>query len=194
MTPGAHAGIAIEPARAALAIIDIQERLAAAMTPEILDQVESNVSILCELARRFAMPVVLTEQYPRGLGRTRAPIEAAVASLGGLLHRFDKLEFSAARAEAFGPLWERLRRTQWIVTGMECHVCVYQTARQLCELGASVQVPCDAVVSRRTANWEVGLELISRAGAIVTSTETIVFDALQTAGSDDFRAMSRLVR
>jgi nicotinamidase-related amidase len=184
----------VDAARAALLIVDVQDRLAAAMSAASLERVERNIGILCEAARRYEIPVVVSQQYPRGLGETREPIRKALEPLGTRVHWFDKLEFSAARAEPFGPLSDRIARSQWIVTGMECHVCVYQTVRDLCGRGAVVHVPGDAVISRHDDNWRVGIDLMKRAGAIVTSTEVIVFDLLGRAGSDDFKALSRLVR
>jgi nicotinamidase-related amidase len=77
---------------------------------------------------------------------------------------------------------------------METHVCVYQTARDLVSRGYQVHVPVDAVSSRTKSNWRVGLELIERAGAIPTSTEVCVFDLLQRAGGDDFKALSKLIK
>lgn len=185
--------LAIQRDRAALLIVDIQERLAAAMEPEKLAVVESNVAVLIEVARRFSIPMVVSEQYPKGLGKTRTPIADAIAK-GGEVHRFEKIEFGVCDAPPFSALWDDMGRDQWIVTGMEAHVCVYQSVRQLAERGASVHVPGDAVLSRTPENLGVGLSLCERAGAVVTSTETVAFDALKRAGSEDFKAISRLIR
>lgn len=192
----AVAGLRIAPERAVVMVVDIQERLAAAMDPRALARVEANVAVLLELARRLAIPVVATEQYPRGLGKTREPIEEALGALGGSARRVEKLEFSACECEAFGDVWRELagERTQWIVTGMEAHVCVLQTARDLAARGATAHVPRDAVISRSEDNLRAGLEVAERAGAVVTSTEIVVFDALGRAGTEDFKAMSKLVR
>jgi nicotinamidase-related amidase len=189
------ADLALERHRAALLVIDVQERLAAAMPPEAMASLTRNVTILCEAARRFGLPVVVSQQYPRGLGATIAPIEEALGALPPAhLHRFDKLEFSACGAPAAAGLWDRLGRDQWITTGMEAHVCVYQTVRQLRESGKAVHVVRDAVVSRTPDNLATGLSLAERAGAVVTSTEVVVFDLLEKAGSDDFKALSKLVK
>lgn len=185
----------IQPARAALLIVDVQERLAAAMPPEGMAALARNTAILVEAARRFGMPVVVSQQYPRGLGPTIAPVEEALATLpAASLHRFDKVEFSACAAPAFAPIGQALDRTQWVVAGMETHVCVYQTVRQLVAHGAAVHVVRDAVLSRTAENLAVGLGLIERVGAITTSTEVVVFDLLERAGTDDFKALSKLIR
>lgn len=189
------ANITISRARAVLLIIDFQERLAAAMPESERAQAERNVCILIEAARRFGMPVVVSQQYPKGLGPTVPAIEEALATLD-TVHRFDKVDFSACDAADFPMIHETLgeERSQWILTGMETHVCVYQTARELCEGGHSVHVPMDAVTSRFRNNWRIGLDLIGRSGGVITTTETVVFDALGRAGTDDFKALSRLIR
>jgi len=184
----------IDPGRAAFLFVDIQDKLHPAMAEPARKSVERYVPVLAELARRFEIPVVVSEQYPQGLGATIAPVQQALATLGDGAHRFEKVDFSFCATEEFASLWDKLGRDQWIVTGMETHVCVYQSVRGLIERGASVQVPRDAVASRTAENIEVGLGLIERAGAVVTSTEVVVFDVLRRAGGDDFKALSRLIR
>jgi nicotinamidase-related amidase len=184
--------------RAALLVVDIQERLVPAMPAEISARVVKHTSILIDAAARLGVPIVVSQQYPKGLGATLPAIEdvlAAVAKDGGAqLHRFDKLEFSAAAAPAFSALAPKLGRDQWIVTGMEAHVCVYQSARDLVARGMGVHVVADAVCSRTKANWRTGLDLADRAGAITTSTEVCVFDLLGRAGTEEFRALSKAIR
>src|SRR5262249_20371780 len=120
-------------------------------------------------------------------------IEDALAD-AKLVHRFDKLEFSAAASPEFARLAPALGRDQWILCGMEAHVCVSQSARDLAARGWTVHACADAVCSRTAQNREVGLGLIERAGAIVTSTEVCVFDLLHRAGSDEFRALSKVIK
>jgi nicotinamidase-related amidase len=190
----AAAGLRIDAAKAALLIVDVQERLWAAMAPDDRAMCLKNIRILVELARRLAIPVVLSEQYPKGLGRTVAEIDDLLSAPGIVLHRMEKVEFSCVAAPAFAPLADALRREQWIVAGMESHVCVYQTVRDLVARGAAVHVAADAVISRTRENRAIGLDLVAKAGGVVTSTEVVVFDALHRAGSEEFRAMSKLVR
>jgi nicotinamidase-related amidase len=171
-------------ARAALLVVDIQERLAPAMPEAVLAQVVRNTKILIDAARRLGLPIVASQQYPKGLGPTIAPIEE---SLAGAV-RFDKIDFSAARYEGLP------KRDQWIVCGMEAHVCVFQTARDLVAKGYAVHVPADAICSRTRENWKIARKLLDRAGAIVTSTEVVVFDLLERAGSDDFKALSKAIK
>lgn len=180
----------------ALLVIDIQEKLAAAMDPDVMERVIRNTNILLEAARRMGIPVVLSEQYPKGLGPT---VSALTPSLDAIdeLSRLEKVDFSVCSADGFGEVASRLaakKRTQWIVAGMETHICVYQSARALCESGAGVHIAVDAVVSRAKHNYRTGLRLAERAGAHLTSTETVVMDLLAKAGGDDFKAISKLIR
>jgi nicotinamidase-related amidase len=185
----------LEPGRAALLVVDVQERLAAAMPEAELAALTRNVGILIQTAGRFHLPVVVTEQYPRGLGHTIAAVEEPLGRIDGeLVRRLEKVEFSACGAPGFAALADELGRDQWIVTGMETHVCVYQTARQLGAGGAAVHVVSDAVCSRTAQNRAIGLGLIERTGAILTSTEVVVFDLLGRAGTDDFKALAPLVK
>jgi nicotinamidase-related amidase len=179
--------------RTALLVVDIQERLAPAMPPAVLEQVVKNARILIETARRLSMPIVVSQQYPKGLGTTLPAIEDALSGAEHL-HRFDKVEFSAVDCAAFGELAPKLARDQWIVCGMETHVCVYQTVRGLVARGYQAHACADAVSSRTKTSWRVGLGLIERAGGVVTTTEASVFDLLQKAGSDDFKALSKLIK
>jgi nicotinamidase-related amidase len=188
--------MALDRSRAALLVIDVQDRLAAAMPADPMAALVRNTCILLEAARRFVLPVVVSQQYPKGLGQTVLPVaDALVALAPGQLHRFDKVEFSACAAPAFADLAPHLTgRDQWIVTGMEAHVCVYQTVRHLRQETDAVHVVRDAVLSRAPENLAVGLSLIERTDSIVTSTETVVFDLLGAAGTDDFKALSKLIR
>jgi nicotinamidase-related amidase len=178
----------------ALLVIDVQERLTRAMPPARAEGVVKSTVILLEAARRFGMPVVATEQYPEGLGPTVAPVADALARLQPAVSPIPKLEFSAlGRAEVQGAVRAAARGT-WIVVGLETHVCVWQTVRSLLDDGAAVHVVADASLSRREEDVQIGLELCRRAGAVITSTEVVVFDLLERAGTDDFRALSKLVR
>jgi nicotinamidase-related amidase len=189
------ADLELFPESAGLAIVDVQERLAAAMPDDDMRVVLRNAHTLVQAARRLGLPVALSEQYPQGLG---AALPVLAEELDRFpqerLERFAKQEFSCAAVPGWMRFVEVTGRRQWIVVGMEAHVCVYQTVRALCERGFSVHVPRDAVVSRKTANRDAGLALMERAGAIVTSTETVVFDLLKQAGTDEFKKIAQLLK
>jgi nicotinamidase-related amidase len=188
------ASIALSRTRAALFVVDIQERLIPAMPEEVAAQVIKNTQVLIETAARLGVPVIVSQQYPKGLGQTVGALETTLAGANPSLHRFDKAEFSGANTAEFLALAPKLGRDQYIVTGMEAHVCVYQTARDLAARGFQVHVPSDAICSRTKTNWRAGCELIARSGAIPTSTEVCVFDLLARAGTDDFKALSKLIK
>lgn len=165
------------------------------MHPEVLPQVVRNTAVLIETANRFGLPIVVSQQYPKGLGPTLPALEDALrAAQNAPVHRFDKTIFAASTCDEFAALAPTLKRDQWIVTGMEAHVCVYQTARGLIARGYQAHVVSDACCSRAKPNWRIGLGLCERAGALVTSTEVVVFDLLGRAGTDDFKALSRLIK
>jgi nicotinamidase-related amidase len=184
----------VSPHRATLLIIDVQEKLAAAMPGDALDRLVKNVAILAEAARRFGLPVVVSEQYPKGLGRTLPAIEEALAPLGAQVKRIEKIEFSVDGNAGFSALRRGLGRDQWVVAGMEAHVCVWQSVRDLRNHGDQVHVLADAVTSRSDDNRRIGLGLAAQVDAVVSSTEVVVFDLLGKAGSDDFKALSKLIR
>lgn len=179
--------------RAALLVVDIQERLAPAMPEAVRDLVIRNTNVLIEAAKKLGLPIVVSQQYPKGLGLTVTAIEDGLRDAPNL-HRFDKLEFSAAATPELAALAPKLGRDQWIVTGMEAHVCVYQSARGLALRGYQTHVVADAVSSRTKANWRIGLDLAAKAGAFITSTEVCVFDLLGRAGTDEFKALSKLIK
>lgn len=190
-------------ARAALLVVDIQERLVPAMPPEVAAQVIKNTKLLITAAARLGVPVVVSQQYPKGLGVTVPELATALdeaAGTGADVYRFDKVEFSAAAAPAFAQLppaqktGALMAREQWIVCGMETHVCVYQTVRDLVGPATAVHLASDAVCSRSISNWRIGIDLARAVGAVVSSAETIVFDLLKQAGTDEFRALSKVIK
>ena len=170
----------------ALLVIDVQERINAVMADQgHLPRLE----VLIEACREIGVPVLASEQYPQGLGPT---VDSLAALLGDDLP--GKLTFSCARDDGLRKLVDDSGRKQIIVTGIETHVCVFQTARDLTAEGYTVHVPRDTTMSRTRANWQAGLELMDRAGAVVTSAETVIFDLLGRAGTDQFKVMSKLVK
>src|SRR4051794_1485939 len=169
-------------AECVLAVIDIQERLAAAMPAR--EAVVRTTGILLEAAGRLGIPVLITEQYPKGLGRTVAELEPRVP--GGAV-RVEKTAFSGCGALA-------ISRPQVVIAGMEAHVCVLQTALELAAEGREVFVVADAVCSRTEANSANALARMQAAGVIVTNVESVLFEWLRDAKHDHFRDISKLIR
>jgi nicotinamidase-related amidase len=178
-------------ARAVLAVIDVQERLLPAIPEERRTQVLRNVLIAIDAATILGLPTVASEQYPKGLGPTVPEVRE---HLGDTCTPVEKLVFSCGRSPEFRAALEATGRRDVILCGVEAHVCVLQTTLDLLGNGYRVFVPADAVASRRLLDWERGLALMERAGAVVGTTEIFVFQLLERAGTDEFRAISKLVR
>jgi nicotinamidase-related amidase len=180
------------PSTTLLAVIDVQDRLVPALPPPALEQVTRGITVLLEAARLLGAPVAATEQYPKGLGRTIAPIAAKLDAAG--VPRIEKVDFSACGAPEFRAVLDKVAPAAVVVVGIEAHVCVFQTVRDLRARGLDVYVPIDAVGSRRDDHRDAGIALCERAGAMKTTAETVVFDWLERAGTDAFRALSKLIR
>jgi nicotinamidase-related amidase len=180
-------GFRLQRTEAALLVVDVQEKLAAAMPKEALERMLNRTSALVEGARVLGLPIVFTEQYPKGLGPTVPLLRERLAGLVAV----EKLRFSAAddrvRAQLRG-------RRQVLVAGMETHICVYQTVRELAEDGVLPVVCADAVLSRFEVDGRVGLQLAADAGAMVSTVETALFDLLGEAGSPEFKRISAAIR
>jgi nicotinamidase-related amidase len=172
----------VRAADSALVVIDVQERLAAAMPSG--EPVVRATGLLLEAAGRLGIPVWLTEQYPKGLGSTVAEV---AAKLPAGSQRIEKMSFSACGALP-------LSRPQVVLAGMEAHVCVLQTALELAAAGREVFVAADAICSRSEANYINALSRMELAGVVVTNTESVVFEWLRDASNEHFRTISKLIR
>jgi nicotinamidase-related amidase len=170
----------LERERAALVVVDVQEgfRPYAAFAG-----VAEGCAKLVRAARILALPALVSEQYPKGLGHTAPEV--------GLQDepRIEKTVFSAARAEGF----DLAGREQAVVCGIETHVCVSQTVHDLLDRGVEVHVPADAVGSRHALDYEHGLERMERAGAVVSTVEAVLFELLECAGTPEFKAVQKLI-
>jgi nicotinamidase-related amidase len=175
--------------KAVLVVIDVQEKLCRAMDEKVLERLAGNIGILQEAARELGLPVVATEQYVKGLGETLCVLKEKLVEPA-----IEKMAFSCCGESSFPEKLKALGRQQVIVTGMETHVCVLQTVLELLDAGYTVHLVRDAVMSRRKDNWFVGLETAREAGAVITSTETALFQLLRVAGSEEFKKLSKLVR
>jgi nicotinamidase-related amidase len=166
--------------RTALVVVDVQEGF---RSYESFAAVTTACAKLVQAARILQLPSLVSEQYPKGLGHTAPEVG---------LHeepRIEKTVFSAARAEGF----ELGGRTQAIVCGIETHVCVSQTVHDLLDQGLEVHVPADAVGSRHRLDYERGLERLQRAGATVSTVESVLFELLERAGTPEFKEVQRLI-
>jgi nicotinamidase-related amidase len=174
----------LDPERTTLIVVDVQEGFRKAV-PDF-DRVAKATATLIEGAEAIGIPIVVTEQYPKGLGAT-APEIAEHLPEG--TEPLDKVCFSAADAEGF----DLGGRDQALVCGIETHVCVNQTALDLLGSGVEVHVPEDAVGSRTEQNKRVGLQKMERAGALMSTVEMALFELLGRAGTDEFRRVQKLI-
>jgi nicotinamidase-related amidase len=174
--------------KALLLIIDIQERLAAAM--KMKASVTTNCLHLLEAARLLSIPVMLTEQYPKGLGPTLKEIREAVPGL----EPFEKTAFDCCKEQGFQEKVAAYERRTVIIAGMEAHICVLQTALGLMREGYGVHVVMDAVCSRRKDDFKAALDTMRDAGAVVSTTETVLFQLLERAGTEPFKIISKRIK
>jgi nicotinamidase-related amidase len=174
----------LEADRAALVVVDVQEAFRKAV-PDF-ERVAKATATLIEGAGAIGVPVVITEQYPKGLGET---VPEVAEHLPDGTEPLEKVVFSAAGADGF----DLGGRDQALVCGIETHVCVNQTVLDLLGSGAEVQVAEDAVSSRSEENKRVGLHKMEQAGAVLTSVETALFELLGRAGTDEFKRVQRLI-
>jgi len=174
----------LDPLRAALVVVDVQEGFREAI-PDF-DRIAAAVATLARGAAAIEIPVVVTEQYPKGLGGT---VPEVADHLPEGTEPLPKTVFSAASAEGF----DLAGREQAVVCGIEAHVCVNQTVLDLLDRGIEVHVVTDAVGSRTEANRRLGLAKAEQAGAWPTSVETALFELLGEAGTDRFKAVQRLI-
>ncbi len=173
---------------ALLMVIDIQERLAQVMTMK--EQVVNNTLHLLELAKLLKIPVVLTEQYPKGIGPTVKEIQEQL----GVYRPLEKLTFDCCAEPAIEDALRATNRRQIIIVGMETHICVLQTTLSLLNKGLNVHIVSDGVCSRLKHNWQVGLQLMRDAGAVISSTEIVLFQLLGVAGTEEFKAISKRIK
>ena len=181
----------LERDRAALVVVDVQEGFRPYAS---FEGVVDGAGKLVQAARILGLPLIVSEQYPKGLGHTAPELGLATmtdepAADESRERLLEKTVFSAARADGF----DLQGRTQAVVCGIETHVCVSQTVHDLLAEGVEVHVPADAVGSRHQIDYERGLERLQRAGAEVSTVEAVVFELLERAGTPEFKAVQKLI-
>lgn len=172
-----------------LVLLDMQVKLASAMPVDAMADVVKNCGILLQAAKILEVPLIVTEQYPQGLGHTLPELTALLPAC----HPVEKVAFSCANEPKFNRLLTR-DHSQVVLSGMEAHICILQTALDLLATGKQVFVAEDAVISRSYANKANAIARMRDAGCVISNTESIVFEWLGMAGSDAFKAISKLVR
>src|SRR5271165_905510 len=177
--------MALEPEQCALLVIDIQEKL----LPPIFqrEQLVRNASLLIRAASILKIPALISTQYAKGLGGTVAEIASLLAGTEAV----DKTLFSCFGSDAFCTLLKRLpgQRNTLLLCGMESHICVTQTALGALREGYLVHVASDAVSSRTKSNWKIGLGRMQAAGAVISSTEMMIYELMRSSSSAAFKEL-----
>jgi len=173
--------------KACLVVVDVQGKLATIV--EESESVIENIAKLVQGIQALGIPLLWLEQNPSRLGPTAEEIAQHIKG-----QPISKISFSACREESFMEAVKRSGRTQFLVTGIETHICVYQTARQLKEQGFEVEVVVDAVSSRTKENKQIGLAKMQALGILPTSTEMILYELMQRGDHDQFKTILQLVK
>ena len=176
---------------AALVVIDLQQRLGDAMPGKVLNRVILNTCLLARTAGLLGLPVLQTEQHPRGLGATHPTV---VQALPAATSAFTKMSFSCCDDPDFNAALASSGRRHVVLVGMEAHICVLQTALDLRLSGHQVFVVEDAICSRRLENYQNALDRLRQCGVQVVSAESVVFEWLRTAAHPQFKAIQALLR
>lgn len=172
--------------KSCLILIDVQEKLA----PYIkhVDQLIHNCQWLMRLATELDVPLLITEQYVRGLGPTIEPLRKLMPGKTEI----DKLSFSCARDSSFQKHWQLINKKQAVLMGIETHVCVLQTALDLRLMGVDVFVVVDAVGSRHSHDHDYALQRLQQAGVQLVTHEMVFFEWLEQAGTPTFKTLSQV--
>jgi len=171
-----------------LVVVDAQTKLLNVMRRGPM--IAENIDKLLQLAALFDLPVIATEQYPRMMGPIMPELSERLAEQEPIV----KMDFDCCAVSEFNSRLEAAGVQSVILAGVETHICVLQTCLSLCEAGYRVHVAQDAVDSRTEENWRVGIDLMREAGAVISSTETAIFQILKKAGTPEFKEMHRIVK
>ena len=173
-----------------LVVIDVQERLCSCMDEAALGVLTGNTMRLFDASAELGIPVTVTEQFVDGLGPTLPDLSDKMAAVPG----FDDMNLRCCGCNELVERIQSLEGKQIVITGMEAHVCVLNTVLELLDLGYVVHVVKDAVLSRSDENREIALGIMSQAGAVITCTESVLFQWFKTSGADACEIMPKLMR
>ncbi|RLB72959.1 MAG: hydrolase [Deltaproteobacteria bacterium] len=179
----------LDAEKAVLLVIDVQEKLVPAMNPDLYNQLIDHAKLLIEGFKGLGLPIIATEQYSKGLGHTVTELAGATEPTC-----IEKMAFSCCGDENFIAALEKTGAQQVLIVGMESHVCVFQTVLDLLDRGYVVHLVSDAISSRFKSDYDNAISTAARAGAVITTTETALFQLVKVAGTDGFKIISKLVR
>jgi nicotinamidase-related amidase len=171
-----------------LLIVDVQERFRSHITD--FEQITKNIIVLAKVANKLKLPIILSEQYPRGLGSTIKEILDVLDEYTV----FAKSSFSCCQVESFVKHLQSLDRTQLLITGIESQVCISQTVHDLIARGYQTHLAVDAISSRTSHNKEVGIKKMLAAGAVLSCTEMAVCELLETSEDPEFKNLQSLIK
>jgi nicotinamidase-related amidase len=172
-----------------LVVVDMQEPFLSAI--KVRDIIEHNIAFLIQAAKLLHVPVLATLQNRERLGEIIPALQSLLPEYTAPL---DKLCFSCMRAAPFTKAIQEAARQQVVLTGIEAHICVMQTALDMLKAGYQVHVPYDAVASRGKPEWKYALLRLQQAGVIITSVESVTYEWLQQAETDEFRQLLPLIK
>ncbi len=171
-------------------VMDVQQKLTSAMPTEAKENVIEKIKTLLTIANTLSIPIIVTEQYPDGLGHTVPALNEQLTSLVAVI---EKTSFSAFDALGFAELIDQSGRKQIVLVGMEAHICILQTALALQKAGFRVFVVEDAVISRTKTNQDNGLRRLRNAGVIVPNVESVFFEWLGDGSRAEFKVLAKLI-
>lgn len=179
-----------DPQDSLVVVMDVQQKLISAMPNGVKENVIEKINTLLTIANTLSIPIVVTEQYPDGLGHTVPALNEQFTSSVAVI---EKTSFSAFDVLDFAELIEKSGRKQIVLVGMEAHICILQTALALQKAGFRVFVVEDAVISRTKTNQDNGLRRLRNAGVIVTNVESVFFEWLGDASRAEFKVLAKLI-
>jgi nicotinamidase-related amidase len=179
----------LDAAKTALVIIDMQEAFRSSITD--FAEVAVRIALMAHAAQLLKVPVIVTEQYPKGLGHTAGEIRAVLPTA---LEPIEKTAFSSCGAQTFVNELERTGARQVIVCGLEAHVCVNQTTHDLLARGYAVHLLSECITSRAAHNRQTGLAKMQQSGALPSSIEMALFELMRDAAHEQFKAVQKLIK
>lgn len=188
-TSGVSASRLLDRDDSALVVIDVQEAYRGKTIDH--DRLVDRVIRLIRAARIFTLPILVTEQYPKGVGRTQAEVAASLPEGQRII---EKMTMSCCGQPDFMAAVEDTQRRQLVVCGIEAHACVNQTVHQLLEYGFDVHVPRDAISARFETDLEVAWDKMTGSGAVPSSTEMILLEWIRSAQDPRFKEVHRLIK
>ncbi len=179
----------LDPAHTALAVIDMQEGFRSHISD--FAETAARIALVAHAARLLNVPVIVTEQYPKGLGRTANEIQAV---LPPDINIIEKTAFSSCGANAFEAELERTQAVHVLLCGIEAHVCINQTTHDLLARGYQAHLLIDCITARSPQNKQIALAKMQQSGAIPSSTEMALFELMRDARHEQFKAIQKLIK